>query len=73
MDHGREPSKLHAYQAHVGTLRATSRGWVKLQSTNPKDHPIIEPNYLSTGTLFCYEFDDPAFSQLGDQAGAKFG
>ena len=33
---------------HVGSLRATSRGYVKLKSRNPYDHPIINPNYLST-------------------------
>ena len=32
----------------MGTLRATSRGYLKLKSTDPFDHPIIEPNYLST-------------------------
>jgi len=51
IDHGRQSSKLEAFQVHVGSLRATSRGWLKLKSNNPKDHPIIEPNYLSTGML----------------------
>lgn len=32
----------------MGSLRATSRGYVKLMSANPHDHPIIQPNYLST-------------------------
>lgn len=30
-------------------MRATSVGWLKLRSTNPRDHPVIHPNYLSTG------------------------
>ena len=28
-------------------MRARSRGWLKLRSNNPHEHPIIEPNYLS--------------------------
>ena len=42
------PPKIEAYQVHVGPMRATSRGWVKLQSKDPKQHPIIQPNYLDT-------------------------
>lgn len=30
-------------------MRSTSVGWLKLKSTNPLDHPILQPNYLSTG------------------------
>ena len=29
-------------------MRSTSRGWIKLRSKNPQEHPIIQPNYLST-------------------------
>ncbi|XP_029456751.1 choline dehydrogenase, mitochondrial [Rhinatrema bivittatum] len=50
IDHGRVPPKLEAYQVHVGTMRSTSVGWLKLTSADPKDHPIIEPNYMSTET-----------------------
>lgn len=39
---------LFPYEIHVGTLRATSRGYVRLKSTNPYDHPTINPQYLST-------------------------
>lgn len=30
-------------------MRSTSVGWLKLKSTNHLDHPILQPNYLSTG------------------------
>ena len=49
IDHGRKSPTVEGFQAHVGSLRATSKGWLKLKSTNPFDHPIIEPNYMSTG------------------------
>ncbi|KAM7412270.1 hypothetical protein PAMA_021970 [Pampus argenteus] len=48
IDHGRVASKIEAYQVHVGPMRSTSTGWMKLKSTNPLDHPILQPNYLST-------------------------
>ena len=47
-DHGRRPPDIEAYQAHVGPMRATSRGWIKLKSNNPMEAPLIDPNYLST-------------------------
>ncbi|XP_055468205.1 choline dehydrogenase, mitochondrial [Psammomys obesus] len=50
IDHGRKPTQQEAYQVHVGTMRATSVGWLKLRSTDPRDHPVIQPNYLSTET-----------------------
>ncbi|XP_037654245.1 choline dehydrogenase, mitochondrial [Choloepus didactylus] len=49
-DHGRVPPQQEAYQLHVGTMRGTSVGWLKLRSANPQDHPVIQPNYLSTET-----------------------
>lgn len=48
IDHGRQPINEHAYQAHVGPMRPTSRGYLKLKSNNPTDHPILQPNYLQT-------------------------
>lgn len=30
-------------------MRGTSVGWLKLRSANPRDHPVLQPNYLSTG------------------------
>lgn len=47
-DHGRQFPDGHAYQLHAGTLRATSRGSLWLNSRNPFEHPVIDPNYLST-------------------------
>ena len=32
-------------------MRSESRGWLKLKSNDPRMHPIIDPNYLSTGIL----------------------
>lgn len=48
IDHGRQNPQLHAYQAHVGPMRPESRGYLTLRSADPYDHPIIEPNLLST-------------------------
>uniref|UniRef100_A0A5F9DF44 Choline dehydrogenase n=1 Tax=Oryctolagus cuniculus TaxID=9986 RepID=A0A5F9DF44_RABIT len=48
IDHGRVPTQQEAYQVHVGTMRGTSVGWLRLKSANPQDHPVIQPNYLST-------------------------
>ena len=38
-------------QVHVGPMRSESRGWLKLKSKDPRAHPIIDPNYLSTGRM----------------------
>ncbi|XP_061113052.1 choline dehydrogenase, mitochondrial [Conger conger] len=57
IDHGRVNPKLEAYQVHVGPMRSTSTGWLKLQSTNPLEHPLIEPNCMSTD-LDVQEFRD---------------
>ncbi|XP_063968438.1 choline dehydrogenase, mitochondrial-like [Lytechinus pictus] len=38
----------NGFNIHLNTLRETSRGYIKLRSSNPKDHPIIDPNYLHT-------------------------
>ncbi|PIK49218.1 putative choline dehydrogenase, mitochondrial-like [Apostichopus japonicus] len=47
-DHGRVPGDCHAFQVHVGPMRPTSRGNIKLKSKNPKEGPLIDFNYLST-------------------------
>eukprot|EP00794_Sanderia_malayensis_P018193 gene18193-20008_t len=47
-DHGRVNPDRHSYQVHVGTMRPTSRGYIALQSADPREHPILQPNYLKT-------------------------
>jgi len=48
IDHGRQPPYLEAYQVHVGSMRATSVGWLKLASSDPRTAPLLQPNYLAT-------------------------
>uniref|UniRef100_A0A8C4X0E7 Choline dehydrogenase n=1 Tax=Eptatretus burgeri TaxID=7764 RepID=A0A8C4X0E7_EPTBU len=48
IDHGRTSPTAEAYQVHVGPMRPTSRGWIKLNSRDPREHPVIEANYLTT-------------------------
>ena len=44
---GRNASKAHSFQAHVGSMRSKSRGRIKLKSKNPAEHPSILFNYMS--------------------------
>ena len=37
----------HGFQAHVGPMRSKSRGFVRLKSTDPFEHPTIQFNYLT--------------------------
>jgi choline dehydrogenase len=37
-----------AFTASVCNLQPTSRGFVRLRTTDPADKPVIKPNYLST-------------------------
>ena len=50
IDHGRKAPYMEAFQVHVGPMRSESRGWLKLKSKDPRAHPVIDPNYLSTET-----------------------
>ncbi|HEY2110656.1 MAG TPA: GMC oxidoreductase, partial [Dongiaceae bacterium] len=45
---GSQKAEGHGYQAHVGPMRPTSRGYVKLRSTDPRQHPEILFNYMQT-------------------------
>ena len=47
-DHGRVTSDRHAFQVHVGPMRATSVGEIRLKSADPAQHPLLQPNYLAT-------------------------
>ena len=38
---------LSGFQLDVNQMRPEARGWIKLRSTDPGDHPVIEPNYLT--------------------------
>src|SRR5262245_38855538 len=38
----------HGYQVHVGPMYSDARGSVKLASTDPRVHPALRFNYLST-------------------------
>jgi choline dehydrogenase len=45
---GKAKVDQHGFQAHVGPMRATSRGSVTLASANPREAPRIVFNYLAT-------------------------
>jgi choline dehydrogenase len=45
---GKEKVNQHGFQAHVGPMRPTSTGWVRLKSADPREPPRIQFNYLAT-------------------------
>jgi choline dehydrogenase len=45
---GSNPAKTHGFQAHVGPMRRTSAGRVRLQSADPTVPPAILFNYMAT-------------------------
>ncbi|HEY7042796.1 MAG TPA: choline dehydrogenase [Nocardioidaceae bacterium] len=47
---GSSPTKGHGYQVHVGPMYADTRGSVQITSTDPRKHPSLRFNYLSTPT-----------------------
>ncbi len=47
---GSSPTKGHGYQVHIGPMYADTRGSVKITSTDPRKHPALRFNYLSTPT-----------------------
>ncbi|MGB9184327.1 MAG: choline dehydrogenase [Solirubrobacteraceae bacterium] len=42
--------KGHGYQVHVGPMYSDARGSVKVVSTDPRRHPALRFNYMSTET-----------------------
>ena len=47
VDHGRTQMKKNGYSLHVCTLRPESRGTIRLKSMDPREHPLIDANYLA--------------------------
>jgi len=45
---GSSPSGGHGYQVHVGPMYSDARGSVKIISKDPRVHPALRFNYLST-------------------------
>jgi choline dehydrogenase len=44
---GQAAAEGHGFQAHVGPMRSKSRGQITLRSSDPKESPKIEFNYMS--------------------------
>ena len=73
---GKLPVKGHGFQAHVGPMRSQSRGYVALRSSDPKEPPEIQFNYMSHETDWadfrnCIRltreiFSQPAFEPFAD-------
>ncbi|HEX9336012.1 MAG TPA: choline dehydrogenase [Pseudonocardiaceae bacterium] len=45
---GSAPAGGHGYQVHIGPMYSDARGSVKITSTDPRTHPALVFNYLST-------------------------
>jgi choline dehydrogenase len=45
---GTSPAGDHGYQVHVGPMYSDARGSVKIKSSDPREHPALRFNYLST-------------------------
>jgi choline dehydrogenase len=45
---GSSPAGGHGYQVHVGPMNSDARGTVRITSTDPRAHPKLRFNYLST-------------------------
>ena len=73
---GKLPVKGHGFQAHVGPMRSQSRGYIALRSSDPKEPPKIQFNYMSHETDWvdfrnCIRltreiFSQPAFEPFAD-------
>jgi choline dehydrogenase len=47
VDHGRTKMKQSGYSLHICALRPESTGTIRLKSTDPAEHPLIDANYLA--------------------------
>jgi choline dehydrogenase len=47
---GSTPAKGHGYQVHIGPMYADTRGSVTIRSRDPRIHPALRFDYLSTPT-----------------------
>jgi choline dehydrogenase len=45
---GSQPAGAHGYQVHVGPMYSDARGTVTIRSRDPRAHPELRFNYLST-------------------------
>ncbi len=45
---GSSAAEGHGYQCHIGPMRPTSRGNIKLKSADPRQHPRVLFNYMQT-------------------------
>lgn len=45
---GTQPAAEHGYQVHIGPMYSDVRGWLRIRSTDPFEHPAMQFNYLST-------------------------
>jgi choline dehydrogenase len=45
---GSKPSGEHGYQVHIGPMYSDARGSVKIRSADPREHPALRFNYVST-------------------------
>jgi choline dehydrogenase len=45
---GSKPAAGPGYQVHVGPMYSDARGWVRVRSRDPMQHPALQFNYLST-------------------------
>jgi choline dehydrogenase len=47
---GTQPAGGHGYQVHIGPMYSDARGSVRVTSADPRRHPALRFNYLSTET-----------------------
>ncbi|MDQ3209870.1 MAG: choline dehydrogenase [Actinomycetota bacterium] len=45
---GSSPAGDHGYQVHIGPMYSDARGSIRLKSSDPREHPALRFNYLST-------------------------